>query len=79
MSTAAPLGTGPVDPAAAAAVMFRLGLVMLHERFIQTIIGTVFVHISYFLHARCVVSCVVSCVTLRPSAMFCGVLILVSA
>jgi hypothetical protein len=29
-------------------VMFCLGLVILHERSIQTNIGTVFVHISYF-------------------------------
>jgi hypothetical protein len=42
--------------------MFRLGLVVLREHLIQTIIGTVFVHISYFPHARCVVSGVVSCV-----------------
>jgi hypothetical protein len=33
------------------AVTFRLGLVVLHERFIRTTIGTVFVHISYFLPA----------------------------
>jgi hypothetical protein len=58
-------------------VMFRLGLVVLLELFIQTTIGTVFVHISYFPHARCVVSCVVSCVghvlccaLLRCSMMF---------
>jgi superfamily II DNA/RNA helicase len=43
-------------------VMFRLGLVVVHERSIQTTIGTVFVHISYFPHAQCVMSCVVSCV-----------------
>jgi hypothetical protein len=47
------------------------------EHLIRTIIGTVFVHISYFPHARCVVSCVVSCVghvlccaLLRRSTMF---------
>jgi hypothetical protein len=43
-------------------VTFHLGLVMLHKHLIRTIIGTVFVHISYFPHARCVVSCVMSCV-----------------
>jgi hypothetical protein len=43
-------------------VTFHLGLVVFRERSIRTIIGTVFVHISYFPHARCVMSCVVSCV-----------------
>jgi hypothetical protein len=61
--------------------MFRLGLVVLRERSIRTTIGTVFVHISYFLPALAasllsyVMSCdvlVMCCVTLfcvvpRPS------------
>jgi hypothetical protein len=33
-------------------VMFRLGLVVLHEHFIRTTIGTIFVHTLYFPHAR---------------------------
>jgi hypothetical protein len=61
--------------------MFRLGLVVLRERFIRTTIWTVFVHTSYFppmlvaLLLSCVVSCdvlvmccvVLFCVVPRPS------------
>jgi hypothetical protein len=43
--------------------MFRLGLAVLHERFIWTTIGTVFVHTSYFppTLVASLLSCVVSC------------------
>jgi hypothetical protein len=58
-------------------VMFRLGLVMLCERFIRTIIGTVFVHISYSLPTLVAssLSCVVSCDVLVMCcvALFCVV------
>ena len=60
--------------------MFRLGLVVLRERFIRTTIGTVFVHTSYFpptlvasfaLLLSCVVSCDVS--VMCCVALFCVV------
>jgi hypothetical protein len=57
--------------------MFRLGLVVLHERSIQTTIGTIFVHILYFLPtlATSLLSYVVSCDVLVMCcvALFCVV------
>jgi hypothetical protein len=61
-------------------VMFRLGLVVLRECSIQTTIGTVFVHISYFppTLVASLLSYVMSCVVLCSSASFHVLLILVS-
>jgi hypothetical protein len=57
--------------------MFRLGLVMLRKRSIRTTIGTVFVHISYFLLTlvASLLSSVVSCDVLVMCcvALFCVV------
>jgi hypothetical protein len=65
--------------------MFRLGLVVLCKCFIQTIIGTVFIHtvilpsclLSHCCHVMCPVMCR-SCVVLRSSSSFHELLILVS-
>jgi hypothetical protein len=58
-------------------VTFRLGLVVLHERFIRTTIGTVFVHTSYFppTLVASLLSCVVFCDVLVMCcvALFCVV------
>jgi hypothetical protein len=58
-------------------VTFRLGLVVLHKRFIRTTIGTVFVHtvilpsclLSHCCHVMCPVMCR-SCVALCSSVTF---------
>jgi hypothetical protein len=56
-------------------VTFRLRLVVLHEHFIQTTIGTVFVHTSYFppTLVASLLSCVVFCdeLVMCCVALFC--------
>jgi hypothetical protein len=58
-------------------VTFRLGLVVLHVHFIRTMIGTVFVHTSYFppTFVASLLSCVVSCdvLVICCVALFCVV------
>jgi hypothetical protein len=52
-------------------VMFCLGLVVLHERFIRTTIGTVFVHTLYF--PPMLVTSLLSCVVFYDVLVMCCV------